>query len=217
LQSALAARPEIEVTGDALANDETGIQVAHNGLLPNLSLTGFYQSTGLGGNEYDLNTGALVSQGGFGSSFGQLTGFGFPGYGASLTLNLPIRNRGAEANLGAALVSRRRDLYTARQTREEITLQVNNAVRQLEEAKLTLEAGKLSYELAQKSLAAEQRKYELGAETNFFVLDAQSRLAQANLDLLQTQVNYQIALAAVEHATGDLLKPYHVEIDELTK
>ena len=217
LQSALAARPEIEVTGDALANDETGIQVAHNGLLPNLSLTGFYQSTGLGGNEYDLNTGALVSQGGFGSSFGQLTGFGFPGYGASLTLNLPIRNRGAEANLGAALVSRRRDLYTARQTREEITLQVNNAVRQLEEAKMTLEAGKLSYDLAQKSLAAEQRKYELGAETNFFVLDAQSRLAQANLDLLQTQVNYQIALAAVEHATGDLLKPYHVEINELTK
>lgn len=217
LQSALARRPEIEVTGDAIANDETSIGVAHNGLLPNLSLAGFYQSTGLGGNQYDLNTGALVSQGGFGSSFGQLTGFGFPGYGASLTLNLPIRNRGAEANLGAALVSRRRDLYAARQTREQITLQVNNAVRQLEEAKMTLEAGKLSYDLAQKSLAAEQRKYELGAETNFFVLDAQSRLAQANLDLLQTQVNYKIALAAVQHATGDLLKPYHVEINELTK
>jgi outer membrane protein TolC len=135
----------------------------------------------------------------------------------SLTLNLPIGNRGAEASLGSALVSRSRDLYAARQTREQITLQVNNAVRQLQEAKMTLEAGKLSYDLAQKSLAAEQRKYELGAETNFFVLDAQSRLAQANLDLLQTQVNYQVALAAVQHATGDLLKPYHVEINELTK
>ena len=217
LQIALARRPEIDVTSDALANDETSIGVAHNGLLPSLSLTGFYQSAGLGGNQYDLNTGALVSKGGFGSSFGQLAGFGFPGYGASLTLNLPIRNRGAEANLGAALVSRRRDLYTARQTREQITLQVNNAVRQLEEAKMTLEAGKLSYDLAQKSLAAEQRKYELGAETNFFVLDAQSRLAQADLDLLQTQVNYQVARAAVQHATGDLLEPYHVEINELTK
>jgi outer membrane protein TolC len=217
LQGALAGRPEVEATGDALANDETSIRLAHNGLLPNLSLGGFYQSTGLGGNEYNLNTGALVSQGGFGSSFGQLTGFGFPGYGMSLTLNLPIRNRGAEANLGSALVSRSRDLYAARLTREEITLQVNNAVRQLEEAKMTLEAGKLSYDLAQKSLAAEQRKYELGAETNFFVLDAQSRLAQANLDLLQTQVNYQIALAAVQHATGSLLKPYRVEIDDLTK
>jgi outer membrane protein len=216
LKSALAGRPEIEVAGYALENDAASIRLANNHLLPDLSLTGFYQSTGLGGNQYDLNTGALISRGGFGSSFSQLTGFGFPGYGASLTLNLPIRNRGAEASLGAALVSRRRDLYASRQTREEITLEVNNAVRQLEEAKITLEAGKVSYDLAQKSLAAEQRKYELGAETNFFVLDAQTKLAQANLDLLQTQVNYQVARAAVDHATGSLLKPYHIQIKDLT-
>ena len=217
LKSALAGRPEIEVASDALANDETSIRLAHNHLLPDLELTGFYQSTGLGGNEYDLNSGALISRGGFGSSFNQLSGFGFPGYGATLTLNLPVRNRAAQANLGSALVSRHNDLYAARQTREEITLQVNDAVRQLEEAKLTLEAGKTSYELAQKSLAAEQRKYELGAETNYFVLDAQSKMAQADLDLLQTQVNYQVARAAVDHATGSLLKPYHIEIKELTQ
>jgi hypothetical protein len=35
--------------------------------------------------------------------------------------------------------------------------------------------------------------------------------------LLQTQVNYRIALASVEHATGDLLGPYHVQIAELSK
>jgi outer membrane protein TolC len=217
LKSALAGRPEIEVTDDALQNDETSIRLAHNRLLPDLSMTGFYQSSGLGGNQYDLNTGAIISRGGFGSSFSQLSGFGFPGYGASLTLNLPIRNRGAQANLGSALVSRRNDLYTARQTRESITSQVSDAVRRLEEAKLTLEAGKLSYDLAQKSLAADQRKYELGAETNFFVLDAQSRLAQANLDLLQTQIDYQVARAAVDHATGSLTKPYHVQINDLSQ
>jgi outer membrane protein TolC len=94
---------------------------------------------------------------------------------------------------------------------------VSNAVRQLEEAKGTLGAGKLSYDLAQKSLAAEQRKYELGAETNFFVLDAQSKVAQAGLDLLQIQVNYQVARAAVEHATGSLLTPYAIQIKELTQ
>ncbi|HEV2620140.1 MAG TPA: TolC family protein, partial [Acidobacteriaceae bacterium] len=176
-----------------------------------------YQSTGLGGNQYDLNTGALLSRGGFGSSFGQLYQFGYPGYGASLTLSLPIRNRGAKANLGSALVSRDRDLYSDRQTREQVTRQVTDAVQQLEEAKKTLEAGQVSYDLAQKTLTAEQRKYELGAETNFFVLDAQSRLAQANLDLLQTQINYQVARAAVDHAMGSLLVPYHVEILELTK
>ena len=66
-------------------------------------------------------------------------------------------------------------------------------------------------------MAADQRKFELGAETNFFVLDSQTKLAQAELVLLQTQVNYQIALAALGHATGNLLDPYQVQIIELSK
>jgi len=108
-------------------------------------------------------------------------------------------------------------LYSGAQIREQITQEVSNAVHQLEEAKLALSAGTASFDLAQKSLASEQRKYELGAETNYFVLDAQSKVAQAELILLQTQVNYQVALASVSHATGNLLGPYHVKIAELSK
>jgi len=102
-------------------------------------------------------------------------------------------------------------------TREDIVRQVSDSVHQLEEAKLTLAAGKTSFELAQKSLAADQRKYELGAETIFFVLDAQTALATAELSLLQAQVGYQVALAAVDHATGGLLQPYHVQVAELSQ
>lgn len=216
LNKALQGRPEIAAANYAIANDETSIRLAHNGLKPDLSLTGFYQSNGIGGNQYDLNTGQLIATGGLGSSYSQLFGFGFPGYGGALTLNLPLRNRGAKAALGTALVSRRHDLYTSQMTREDIVRQVSDSVHQLEEAKLTLAAGKTSFELAQKSLAADQRKYELGAETNFFVLDSQTRLAQSQLDLLQTQINYQIARATVDHATGSLLEPYHVQIEDLS-
>jgi outer membrane protein TolC len=184
LQQALTKRPEFDAARFALANDDTSIRLAHNHLKPDLSLSGFYQSSGLGGNQFDSTTGALIAQGGLGSSFNQLFGFGFPGYGASLTLNLPIRNRGAQAELGSALVSRHRDQYSELLTREQITLEVGNAVHQLEQAKLTLAAGKTALDLAQKTLTAEQRKYELGAETIFFVLDAQTKLAQSELDLL---------------------------------
>ncbi len=96
LRKALIARPEIAAANDALANDETSIRLAHNGLKPDLSLTGFYQTNGIGGNQYDLNTGKLISQGGLGASLSQMFGFGFPGYGGTLTLNLPIRNRARE-------------------------------------------------------------------------------------------------------------------------
>jgi outer membrane protein TolC len=216
LKKALSARPEIAAANDAIANDETGIRLAHNAIKPDLSLTGFYQSNGIGGNQYDLNTGRLIASGGLGTSFNQLFGFGFPGYGGTITLNLPIGNRGAKANLGTALVARRHDLYTSQVTREAIVQQVKDSVHLLEEAKLTLAAGKTSLELAQKSLAADQRKYELGAETNFFVLDSQTKLAQSELELLQTQINYQIARATVDHATGSLLEPYHVQLAELS-
>lgn len=225
LKEALARRPEFEAVRYALANDETSIRLAHNHLEPDLSLAGFYQSNGLGGNQYSLTTdpitgqinSQLVSRGGLGSSFNQLFGFGFPAYGATLTLNLPLKNRSAQADLGSALTTRHRDLYTSQQVREQVTLEVSNAVHQLEVAKLTLAAGKTALDLAQKALVAEQRKYELGAQTIFFVLDAQTKLAQAESELLQTEVRYQAALAAVDHATGGLLEPYHVQIAELTR
>jgi outer membrane protein TolC len=217
LAQALSQRPEFDVVKNALANDQTNIQLAHNRLRPDLSMTGFYQSSGLGGNQYDLFTGKLLSPGGFGSSMSQTFGFGYPGYGGTLTLNLLLRNRGAQAQLGSALVSRTHDLYNAQGMKEQITQEVSEAVHQLEEAKMALEAGSVSFELAQKSLAADQRKFELGAETNFFVLDSQTKLAAAELTLLQTQVNYQLARAAVGHATSRLLEPFHVKIAELSK
>lgn len=217
LAQALSQRPEVDVVKDSLANDETSIRLAHNQLEPNLSLTGFYQSSGLGGNQYNLTTGQLIATGGLGSSMNQLFGFGYPGYGGTLSLTLPIKSRGGQAALGNALVSRTHDLYSGGQIQEQITREVRDAVHQLDEAKLALAAGTSSFDLAQKSLASEQRKFELGAETNFFVLDAQTRLAQAELVLLQTQVNYQVALAAVGHSTANMLGPYHVQIAELSK
>jgi outer membrane protein TolC len=217
MAEALSNRPEVKSAKDALAMDETSIRYARNQLKPDLQLSGTYQSNGLGGNQYDLNTGELIAPGGFGSSFRQLFGFGFPGYGGSLTLNFPVRNRGGEARLGNALVARTRDLYSDRQVQEQITRQVRDAVNQLNAAEVGLNAAISSYELTKKLLAADQRKYELGAETNFFVLDSQERLAGAELALLQAQVGYQIAVAAIRHATADLLAPYHLEIEAASK
>ena len=217
LAQALSQRPELDAAKDSLAADAMGIRLAKNQLEPNLSVQGFYQSNGLGGNEYNLNTGQLIASGGFGTSMSQLFGFGYPGYGGQVQLTLPVRNRAGQAALGNALVSRTRDLYNSGQVKEQITREVRVAVQQLEEARDALAAGSASFDLAQKTLAAEQRKFELGAETNYFVLDAQTRVAQAELSLLQAQVNYRIALAAVGHSTGDLLSPYHVQIEGLSK
>jgi outer membrane protein TolC len=211
LQRALTKRPEFDGARAALANDQTRIRLAHNHLLPELDLTGAYASNGLGGTQFNAAGQKTTS-----SSITQLFNFTYPTYYAQLSLNLPLKNRAAKAEMGTALVSRRSDLYTQRQIQEQVTLDVSNAVHELEQAKLSIAAGKDALDLARKTMAAEQRKYDLGSETIFFVLEAQTELASAELALLQAEVNYQLAVADVDHATGELLEPYHVQIAELT-
>jgi len=208
LTRALANRPELEATRQQLAGDELNIRLAHNNLKPDLELSGYYSGNGLGGTNTTVGSPPL------GNGLNQVFRFTYPAYGASLSLNLPIKNHSAEASLADASVSRSRDQYQQRRTTQNITLDVTNAVHALEQAKLSMEASKVALDLAQKSLHADERKYELGAETVFFVLDAQTQLAQAALNLIQSQVNFQIAVAQLDHSTGDLLEHHHVQIAE---
>ena len=212
LQTALTKRPEFDAARAALARDEMQIRLAHNHLLPQLDLTGLYASNGLGGAGFN-SQGQPISS----SWVSQMFSFNYPTYEAQLTLSLPLKNRAAKAEMGTALVGRHNDLYSQRQIREQVTLDVSNAVHQLEQAKLSIVAGKEALDLANKTMAAEQRKYELGSSTIFLVLEAQSEVASAQQTLLQAEVGYQLAVAAIDHATGELLEPYHVQIAELTK
>ena len=210
LSRALANRAEFEAIRQQLASDDLSIRLAHNNLKPDLGLSGFYSGNGLNNSPAGLDIGLS-------GSLSQTFHFTYPTYGALLSLNLPVRRHAAQANLGDALAFRRRDQYQERQTNQAITLEVTNAVHSLEEAKLTMEAAKVAADLARDTLHADERKYELGAEPVFFVLDAQTQLARAELNLIQAQVNFQLAVAQLDHATGDLLDHHHVQINEPSK
>ena len=194
----------------------TSVDVAHNGLQPDLNLTGFYSSSGRGGNRIDTSVSppVILSRGGLGDAFDQLGSWDFPAYGFSLSLRLPIKNRVAEADLGNALIAQKRTLYTQRQREQSVTLEARNAVHQLEQAKLSMAAARFALDVARKNLEAEQRKYELGAQTIFFVLDAQTQLSQAEQELLRAQVGYQRAITAVDRANGQLLDRHKIQIKE---
>ena len=172
LARALANRPEFEAAKEQLASDELAIRLQHNNLKPDLELSGFYWGNGLNSSASGVDTGLT-------GSLSQSFHFTYPTYGASLSLLLPVRRHSAQASLADALVGRSRDQYQERRTNQSITLDVTTAVHALEEAKLSMEAAKVAESLAVDTLRADERKYELGAEPVFFVLDAQTRLAQA--------------------------------------
>ena len=214
IDEALQNRPEMTALDEQSGIDEINMRVAANGLKPDLTFGSFYSTNGVGGNQLSSATGSpvVIAQGGLLDSLDQLGSLGFPGYGFNVQLRLPLRNRAAQADMANAVVNQRRTMYQRRLRQETITLEARNAVHQLEEAKLAVAASKISRDLAQKQLTAEQRKYELGAEVIFFVLDAQSQLSQAEQNLVQAQIGYQRALATVDRVSGDLLKRFNVEI-----
>jgi outer membrane protein TolC len=205
MRKALSSRPELQSLGLQLENATTNAQVANHNLKPDLSLSAYY--TGRGGSSQSL---------GLAEALDQMSGFGYPSYGATLSLRLPLRNRGAEADLGTALVNRQRTLYSMRQRTQSITLEVRNALNQIEGAKLAIQAAQVALDIAQKNVDAEQRKYDLGAQIMFFVLDAQTNLVVAQQSLLQAQVDYQRALTALDRATGELLAKHRVQIANVT-
>ena len=214
IQQALQARPELEALRQQQANDDTNIKLAHNNLQPDLSVSSFYSMNGVGGNQLSSVGGApvVVSSGGLSDALDQLGSRNFPGYGMTVSLRLPLRNRSAEADLGNALVNKRRDLYQMRRQEQQVTIDVKHAVDQLEQSKLSVAAAKLARDLAEKNLQAEQRKYELGAQTIFFVLDAQTQLSNAEQSLVQSQISYQRAVAAVDRVTGQLLSKHNIQV-----
>jgi outer membrane protein TolC len=210
LEKAFQKRPELEAVRIDQENAETNIRLANNELKPDLSLGGFYTMNGIGGNQIDTNTGLVATSGGLLDSFDQLGSMNYPSYGMSLVLRLPLRNRSAEADLGNAMVQQKHALYTERQREQAIQQELKNAIDNLEQSKLSIAAANVNRDLAQKQLAAEQRKYELGVDTIFFVLDAQNQLSQAEQSVVQSEIGYQRALAAVDHATGELLEKHRV-------
>ncbi len=102
-------------------------------------------------------------------------------------------------------MSRVRDQYLQRQIEQQIILDVRQAINSIELAGASIEAATRARDLAEKNVAAEQQKYELGTITAFEVLDSQTRLASSQSALLGSYVAYQQAYVDYERATWTLL------------
>ncbi len=222
VQRALARRPDLRAQNENLAGDDLSISQTYNALLPDLSLTAQYGSFGQGGVFYNRQNVFLadgtqnqvisVNQGGFGDAFTQLWGFGFPTYGFGLTLRLPIKDRLASANLADALVSKRLNSLRAKSTSQNIRLQVSQAISQVDNSRASVELAKVARDLAQKRVEADQKRYELGTTTIFFVLASQNDLTTAESNLVRESINYRRNLMNLLQRTGELLDDRGIQL-----
>ena len=215
VNKALASRPDLKAAAQALDIDDLGIQAAKNGLLPNLSLTGSYQTQGRGGVFYQRtnvfsNTGApstVVTSipGGLSDALSQMFQFGYPVYSFGLNLTLPIKSRSAAADMADALVAKKRDALTVRTTQQAVRLDILNAVSNVQGSVEQLKLAKLALDFAVKNLEAENKKYELGTEINQNVILAQNVKVQAESNVVVNQIGLRRNLLNLLTKTGELL------------
>lgn len=212
VQRALAMRPDLKNARQNLDVDELNLRAANNALLPDLSLTAQYGSSGLGGVFYPrtnlLNPGAAVLPiyGGIGDALAGVFGFGYPVYGFGLTLRLPIKDRKAVADVADAVVNRRLDALHERSVEQSIRLQVLNVISQVENSRASVQLARVARDLAQKRVEADQKRYELGTTTLFFVLASQGDYTQAENNLVTQTINYRRNLISLLQRTGQLLE-----------
>jgi outer membrane protein TolC len=218
VEKALARRPDLRSSLQTLDVDELRIKQSTNALRPDLSLTASYSAQGRGGMLYDRTNVfgqsqlVKVTPGGFGDALDQLFGFGLPTYQFGLTLRLPLRDRSRSADLADTLIQKRLDSLRARSIEQQIRLDVLNGINQVESSKAAVALAKVAVEFAQKQVDAEQKKYDLGTNIMYFVLQAQTDLASAQSTLVTQSINYRRSLLTLLRYTGELLEERGVAV-----
>jgi HAE1 family hydrophobic/amphiphilic exporter-1 len=119
--------------------------------------------------------------------------------------NLPLRNTTAKAQLGRALTEAKQIDTQKQRAMQGIEIEVRNALQAVETAKRRVAAARNSRVNAELQLASEQRKFDAGQSTNFFVLDRQNALASAQGRELRALTDYNKAVAELQRAISTTL------------
>lgn len=146
---------------------------------------------------------------GFGSAYSSLGDF--DSHRIGVNGEIPIGNQVRENRLSAAVLERVRRLATRESRGLAIRGEVYDAVDRLRQAWQSILAARLETILAARVVAGEERQFEVGLRTSTEVLDAQSRLADAQSREVRALADYQISLVDIAFATGTLLGQSQVE------
>jgi HAE1 family hydrophobic/amphiphilic exporter-1 len=175
-------------------------------------------------NELSLRAGLPPLQGGGGStiqdsflgsywqSLGNLFTNEFRNYRFGVNINLPLRNRTALGNLGHALAESRQIEAQQQKAQQQVEVEVRNTLQSVVTAARRVEAARNSRANAELQLQSEERKFEAGQSTNFFVLDRQNALIAARGREVRALTDYNKAVAELQRTLSTTLSSNSVEV-----
>ncbi|MBN2684481.1 MAG: TolC family protein [Pontiellaceae bacterium] len=176
-----------------LAIDDLSIERAVDQIRPDLSLTG---RLGLGGESdhySDASTDAYVG----------------------LSLSVPVGNRAAKLQLERARLYRLINEAEEVELEQLVQQQVLDAVGALESSWRRILAAEQGVQAAERDYRVEQSQFQLGVRTSTDVLQAATRLAEAQLSRIRAFADYEIAQISLATATGTMLGRSGIVMDQL--
>jgi outer membrane protein TolC len=239
---ALQHRPDLVESRIQLNTTEMSNKAVRNSLLPTLDLYAYYGGYGLGGLQNPANlcanqpldeqksgfcAGPNAAAGttlipiaptvGYGGTLNQLINSTAPDKGIGLNLNIPLRNRAAQAVQIRSELEYQQAQMRLQQIENQISIEVRNAQFGVEQNRASVASAQAAVDYAKQSLDAEQKKYQFGTSTTTLVLQTQSGLATAESTLMSAMAAYEKSRVELDRAVGVTLDHAGISIDDAAK
>ena len=230
INDALSHRAELAESRIDLNSREVNNKAVRNAMLPTLDLYAYYGGSGIGG---DVNPALLpptctlsgsatfghcFNAGnaappfrhggpvGFGSSLDQMVTSVAPDKGIGLTLNIPIRNRTAQADQVRAELEYRQAQVRLQQLENQVRIEVRNAQFDVQQNRAAVDAAQAAVNFQRETLDSDQKKLAAGVGTPTSVLQDQAALTAAESNLVSAMAAYEKSEVEMDRATGLLLE-----------
>jgi outer membrane protein TolC len=237
VNDAIRHRPELVESRIQLNTQEVSNKAVRSSLLPTLDLFAYYGGTGVGGSQNPaaicqtpdqslcasanpdptLGQFPLAPSTSYSATLNQLINSTAPDKGLGLQLNIPLRNRAAQAVQIRSELEYRQLQMALQQTENKISVEVRNAQFGVEQNRASVSSAQAAVDYAKQSLDAEQKKYQFGTSTTTLVLQNRSALATAESTLLSAMAAYEKSRIELDRSTGTLLEHEGINIDEAAK
>jgi outer membrane protein len=237
VNEALRHRAELVEGRIQLNSQQISNKGLHSLLLPTLDAYAYYGGAGLGGSQNpasicqnpaqqfcatanpdpNLSQFPLTPSVGYGSTLNQLVNSTAPDKGIGLQLNIPLRNRAAQAVQVRGELEYRQAQMALQQTENRVSIEVRQAQFAVEQNRASVASAQAAVDYAKQSLDAEQKKYQFGTSTTTAVLQTRSALANAESTLMSAMAAYEKSRVELDRATGTLLEHNGISVDDAAR
>ena len=206
VRTALERRSDLVTARKNLDSADITLRYWRNESLPDVDLQLNYGAQGVGGTQFIRSGTGLGSSvtgtipGGYSDALSLLGARDFPTWNLSLNVSYPLGGTNADAQVARTRVQRTQQNTRLRALELQIATEVTNAALQVQSNVRRVEAARAARAFAERRLEAEQSKFEVGLSTNFFVVQAQRDLADAQNVELRALTDLQKALVTFERA-----------------